>query len=200
MNSINYLLLHPSSLSLLPSLLAAMEDWNALAADCVVLSCCCQCLILQVLVLILLKFPYKLARKAREYVKKIRHRKREGKIVQKDTGLYKDESLKSHSGSFRIQLERFSLNKCSGCGCCIEEAEKVFNELSQKGEFAFGSFWGGENSESFPIPSIAKHELDYDVVRYKLIETFGSFSYISLCTILCLLFMIILHIYCKQKL
>lgn len=37
-----------------------------------------------------------------------------------------------------------------GCGCCMEEVEKVLEELSSKGEFGFGSFWGRRESDLLP--------------------------------------------------
>ncbi|MCD7470576.1 hypothetical protein HAX54_010545 [Datura stramonium] len=48
------------------------------------------------------------------------------------------EILKDHGGSLRVQLERR----------CMEEVEKVLEEFSQKGEFAFGSFWGVDEDEN----------------------------------------------------
>lgn len=63
-------------------------------------------------------------------------------------------------------------------GCCMEEVEKVLEELSLKGEFAFGSFWGREESRLiFPTP-LDEHQFDYDsFVHCHLIEMLaGSLS------------------------
>ncbi|KAK3041317.1 hypothetical protein RJ639_001419 [Escallonia herrerae] len=110
-----------------------MEDPNLLAAECIVISCCCQCLTLQILVFILLKLPYNIVRRTKKFVKKkLGKRKREGKIIQSDTSRIVNEAIRSHSGSFRIQLDGSSVNKCDGFACCMEEAEKVLKELSEK--------------------------------------------------------------------
>ncbi|KAK9277635.1 hypothetical protein L1049_007181 [Liquidambar formosana] len=155
-----------------------MEDWNTLAADCVVISCCCQCLILQVVVFILLKLPYKLIRKTKEYAKKkLRHRKREEKMIETVERRFKDEFLGIHGGSVRFKVDGSPINmEGHGCGKCMEEAEKVLEELCQQGEFAFGSFWGREESESFQT-YVAKQEFESNVVEYHLIEMIDSFSY-----------------------
>ena len=48
-----------------------------------------------------------------------------------------NEAVELHTSSMSIEsIHGFQ------CCACIEEAEKVLEELSQKGEFAFGSFWG----------------------------------------------------------
>ncbi|KAG8639055.1 hypothetical protein MANES_14G095101v8 [Manihot esculenta] len=73
-----------------------MEDCNILAADCVVISCCCQCLILKIIIFILLKLPYKIIRKTREYTKKklrIRYRKQAEKTTESVKARFQDEFL-----------------------------------------------------------------------------------------------------------
>ena len=47
----------------------------------------------------------------------------------------------------------------------MEEVEKVLEELSHKGEFAFGSFWGGDELGSLPTSIVAKQGLDYHFVE-----------------------------------
>ncbi|KAK3020780.1 hypothetical protein RJ639_045852 [Escallonia herrerae] len=134
-----------------------------------------QCLTLQILVFISLKLPYKIVRRTKKYVKKkLGKRNREGKIIQSDARRVVNEGIRSHRGSFRIQLDGSSVNECDGFACCMEEAEKVLEELSEKGEFQFGSFWGGEDSESCPTYQ-AKNETDQEVVEFQFI---GSFSYV----------------------
>ncbi|KAJ9140657.1 hypothetical protein P3X46_031276 [Hevea brasiliensis] len=126
---------------LLPSF-TAMEDCSMLAADCVVISCCCQCLILQI-IFILLKLPCKLIRKAKEYAKKklgTLYRKQAERRTESVKVRFQDDSVEFHEGSIKIQIEE--LNGSHGLGSCMEEVERVIGDFSQKGEFAFGSFWG----------------------------------------------------------
>ncbi|KAK3222683.1 hypothetical protein Dsin_009708 [Dipteronia sinensis] len=147
-----------------------MEDGSMLAADCVVISCCCQCLILQVLIFCLLKLPCKLIRKTKEYAKKkFRQRRRsKGKIirkVKKRKSRYREELMEFHGGGCgRIELLK------GGEDGCMEEVERVLEEFSQKGEFAFGSFWGREGEG----PS---EEFDFSVVQFEFVEIISSLSY-----------------------
>jgi hypothetical protein len=152
------------------------EDMNMLAADCVVICCCCQCLILQIVIFVLFKLPYKLVRKTREYArKKLRQRKEDKKITgggRDQMGKYKGDFV--GLGSFSIQVDsRLAMDGGRhGCGSCMEEVEKVLEELSQKGEFAFGSFWGMKGSGSF-----SSCEFDHNInAEYQIIEMIGSFS------------------------
>lgn len=75
-----------------------------------------------------------------------------------------------HSGSFRI--EGFCLKEWRGCGNCMEEVEKELEDMSRKGEFAFGSFWGGEDlEESFPmylVKQLERQDLQYKLVTYSI--------------------------------
>ncbi|EEF47627.1 conserved hypothetical protein [Ricinus communis] len=156
---------------LLPSF-TAMEDWNMLAADCVVISCCCQCLLLQLLIFILLKLPCKLFRKTKEYAKKklrIRYRKKAAEkgmesVVSNRIG---NKILEFHERGKRIQVEGF--HESHGRGSCMKDIEGVLEELSQRGEFAFGSFWGREGSEG-----VDKQELDLSLVQFELVEIVSS--------------------------
>ncbi|XP_022145840.1 uncharacterized protein LOC111015201 [Momordica charantia] len=112
-----------------------MEDLNALAADCIVISCCCQCLALQIILLLLLKLPSKLVRKTREFAKrKLRQREREEKEKMVD---YRGVD----SGRSR-RCMRIEGDDGFGLRSCMEEIEKVMEDLHEKGEFGFGSFWG----------------------------------------------------------
>ncbi|RYR27420.1 hypothetical protein Ahy_B01g051455 isoform A [Arachis hypogaea] len=153
-----------------------MEDWNMLGADCVVISCCCQCLMLQILVYVLLKLPSKLVRKTRRYVKK------------KFCGNKRDDDVlvKIHDQSIRFREEIVTIalrNGTSGRngnnnGSCMDEVEKVMEKLYENGELAFGSFWG--QKEPWGVPKIVSsdllhnhlHNCDYDnsFVRYEIIE------------------------------
>ncbi|KAJ8760602.1 hypothetical protein K2173_015269 [Erythroxylum novogranatense] len=127
-----------------------MEDLSMVAADCVVLSCCCQCLILQLIIFIFLKLPCKLARRTKEYAKKkLNSRKRDKKIEAiRDASFQDDEFVEFHEGCIKIQIE----DKCPidkhDCEGCLEDVERVMEELCHKGQFAFGSFWGRERSRS----------------------------------------------------
>ncbi|KAM3705740.1 hypothetical protein ACB098_03G101300 [Castanea mollissima] len=154
-----------------------MEDWNTLAADCVVISCCCQCLILQIIVFFLLKLPCKLIRKTREYAKKkLRQRRKNEKTIEKEINQGKDDFVGMNGGSFRIQVDRFLVDGDYGCGSCMQEVEKVLEEFSQEGEFAFGSFWGRNRSGTIST-CVAKHEFDNSIVQFQIIEMVSSFSY-----------------------
>ncbi|XP_059317034.1 uncharacterized protein LOC132067744 [Lycium ferocissimum] len=148
-----------------------MEDKNIFAADCIVICCCCQCLILQIIILFLLNLPCKLLKKTKECIKKLKDRRRNKKTM-KIVNRYEDEILKDHEGSLRVQLESL---------CCMEEVEKVLEEFSQKGEFAFGSFWGGDEeevleTESINTTCIRKLTVDYDAFHTHFIQVFGSFN------------------------
>ncbi|CAH9124189.1 unnamed protein product [Cuscuta epithymum] len=127
-----------------------MHDRNALVADCIVISCCCQCLILQVIIFILLKLPYRMIRRTKRYVKNLRSRMSKGtkrlqvkthrgelNIRHYSSGRWRDEGGGSHRVHQVDGLFPFS-------GCCMDEVERVLEEFSLKGEFAFGSFWGGD--------------------------------------------------------
>ncbi|KAL8106003.1 uncharacterized protein LOC141677880 [Apium graveolens] len=145
-----------------------MEDLNMIAADCVVISCCCQCLVLQIVVFILLKLPYKLLRKTKQYVKKkLRNQKKEENAIARELSRYStDGVIKRDSGSFRILFQGISSEEC--CFGCMKEIENALEDMSGKGEFAFGSFWRGEDLEdSFPtflVKNLECHDLQYNVV------------------------------------
>ncbi|XP_050918084.1 uncharacterized protein LOC127135406 [Lathyrus oleraceus] len=133
-----------------------MEDLNLLAADCVVISCCCQCLMLQIILLLLRK----MVRKTREYGKRIFCQR---KGVQREMGSYKDVILRVHEKSFRIQDD-----DVHNCGCCIDEVEKVMEELCEKGEFGFGSFWG--RKEPWGDPKVVNDQIDVSSLRYQIVD------------------------------
>ncbi|KAL1370473.1 hypothetical protein HN51_000734 [Arachis hypogaea] len=168
-----------------------MEDWNMLGADCVVISCCCQCLMLQILVYVLLKLPSKLVRKTRRYVKKkfcgnkrsrsnlsLDHRldHREKILMGSSFSSYDDVLVKIHEQSIRFREEIVTIalrNGTSGrngndSGSCMDEVEKVMEKLYENGELAFGSFWG--QKEPWGVPKIVSsdllhnhlHNCDYD--------------------------------------
>ncbi|KAG7031430.1 hypothetical protein SDJN02_05470, partial [Cucurbita argyrosperma subsp. argyrosperma] len=138
-----------------------MEDPNMLAADCIAICCCCECLALQITLLLLLKLPWKLIRKTREFAKRrLRQRQKEEKMVMSG---YKDE-LRGLSN------ERCMRNEGDGLGlsCCMEEIEKVMEDLQEKGEFGFGSFWGKGNSISGSCR--AEQQFYPTTVRYQSIQ------------------------------
>ncbi|KAF5745316.1 hypothetical protein HS088_TW07G00900 [Tripterygium wilfordii] len=151
-----------------------MEDWNTLAGDCVAISCCCQCLILQMVIFFLLKLPYKLIRKTKDYAKKrLWHRDNENKNIELTrVSQFQDEFLEIHGGSMRIQADEIG-SHC--CGCCIEEVERVLYELSQKGEFSFGSFWGREGSGSCSSSNVVStKQFDISSAQFELVEIVSS--------------------------
>ncbi|KAK4430154.1 hypothetical protein Salat_1316100 [Sesamum alatum] len=158
-----------------------MEDRNMLAADCIVICCCCECMILQILILILLKLPHKLVRKTKEYVKKLRARKRRTTVMQIELTRYDEDSFGSLSNSFRFDIQDSCLVESLEFGCCMNEIESVLEDFSSRGEFAFGSFWGGEVSSARSLCSCLKEEeLDYDNLGYPLMELLGDANLSSL--------------------
>lgn len=158
---------------LLPSL-TSMEDLNMLAADCVVISCCCQCLILQSIIFILLELPRKVIQKTRAYAKKkLWHRKKE-KMLESVRGRFQDSFDKFLEGSIEIQVDDF--HGGHDCESCIEEVEEVLEGFSQKGGFAFGSFWGRVGSGTSPACIVAVQEFDFSVAQFEVVETISTSS------------------------
>ncbi|KAI3699163.1 hypothetical protein L2E82_43249 [Cichorium intybus] len=137
------------------------QDWNMIGADCLVLSCCCQCLMLQLLVFVLLKLPTKLFKRTIRYMKRkfgdqMRHG---GKVVGMKVARCAKEVVGCHekprdSVKVRAQGESFRVDGC------MEEVEEVLEDLSRNGEFGFGSFWKGDDNVEvyFPI-CLVKQEL-----------------------------------------
>ncbi|KAI3811893.1 hypothetical protein L1987_16589 [Smallanthus sonchifolius] len=128
------------------------QDWNMIGADCLVLSCCCQCLMLQLLAFVLLKLPSKLVKKTKHYVKrKFGKKMRNGgnmarvkvtRCAEEVVGCQKPrDSMRA-----RASAESFRLDGC------LEEVEEVLEELSTKGEFGFGSFWRGDDGVEVHFP------------------------------------------------
>ena len=143
-----------------------------LAADCVVISCCCQCLILQSIIFVLLKLPRKVIQKTRAYAKKkLWHRKKE-KILESVRGRFQDSLEKFLEGSIEIQVDDF--HGGHDCESCIEEVEEVLEGFSQKGEFAFGSFWGRVGSGTSPACIVAVQEFDLSFAQFEVVETIST--------------------------
>ncbi|KAL2334202.1 hypothetical protein Fmac_015415 [Flemingia macrophylla] len=143
-----------------------MEDWSLLGADCVVISCCCQCLILQILVFVLLKLPCKLVKKTRDYAKK-KLRRRKGNF-HREMGSYNDVVVRVQERSIRVQAE-MALKEGHNC---MDEVEKVMKEFYEKGEFAFGSFWGRKGP--WGVPTDVDHRNDVSFVQYQIIDLVSS--------------------------
>ncbi|KAF8088749.1 hypothetical protein N665_0530s0005 [Sinapis alba] len=110
------------------------EDCGAFVADCVVLSCCCQCLVLQVTGFVFFKIPLKLVQKVKKFVKR-----RYGKTLQPrmEEDVFKEEHWCGNGFDFEEGSSRFS---------CIEDIEGMLQELAMNKEFLFGSFWVHEDS------------------------------------------------------
>ncbi|KAK9705035.1 hypothetical protein RND81_07G028400 [Saponaria officinalis] len=160
-----------------------MEDCNTLVSDCIVVSCCCQCLILQLVVFIFIHLPRKLARKTKEYAKKKLSRTRR---KSKNHPQHRDGFVGFDNGrsvSMRIlELEGYEVSKVHRWGSCLDEVEKVLGELSMKGEFAFGSFWGENQEQSVGLCSkccrtLTKEEVlefgSHHHVKFHFIEVVG---------------------------
>ncbi|KAL3631296.1 hypothetical protein CASFOL_024280 [Castilleja foliolosa] len=153
-----------------------MDDTNMLAADCIVISCCCQCMILKVLIFVILKLPNKLFKKTMKYAKKFRTAR--DKKTDIETMRYDRDSF--WDKSFRIDIDDFYLAESNDRfgRCCMDEIERVLGDYSGRGEFAFGSFWGAEVSSSRSFQSCCKEDvIDYDDVRYRLMDLFGNVKF-----------------------
>lgn len=143
------------------------EDWNALAADCIVISSCCQCLILQIIVFVLVRLPYKLIRKTKELArrrlgKRRKSRSRKKGLVEPLRGGWNEEPK-------RMDLDGLSIEFDDGDGC-MKEVEKALGELVDRGEFAFGSFWGRGNCRQ-DVGRSPDREFNFtNVVQFHLIE------------------------------
>ncbi|KAI6686242.1 hypothetical protein NL676_032155 [Syzygium grande] len=127
-----------------------MEDWNALAADCIVVSCCCQCLVLQIAIFILLKIPCRLFQKTKQFAKKrfwCSRRKR--KTLERTRHLHEGRPVEGPGCSIGAGEDGIFLDMSGRSGWCMEGVEKALEEMSQKGVFGFGSFWGSESGGSF---------------------------------------------------
>ncbi|CAA7036332.1 unnamed protein product [Microthlaspi erraticum] len=111
------------------------EDCGAFAADCVVLSCCCQCLVLQVSVFVFSKVPRKLVQK----MKKLFVKRRCGKTLQPT--MEEDVKLEHWYGN-GFAFDEGSSSRFN----CIEDIEGMLQDLSMNKEFVFGSFWRHEDS------------------------------------------------------
>ncbi|XP_006415898.2 uncharacterized protein LOC18992436 [Eutrema salsugineum] len=109
------------------------EDCGAFAADCVVLSCCCQCLVLQVSVFAFFEVPRKLAQKMKKFLKR-----RCGKTLQPTM---EDDVKEEHCYG-----NGFAFDEGSSRLNCIEDIEGMLQELSMDKEFVFGSFWRHQDS------------------------------------------------------
>lgn len=97
-------------------------------------------------------------------------------MIQRRRSSELNSSSRSNEEEEEEGKEGFFLNGDNhGFGCCMDEVEKVLEEFSLRGEFAFGSFWNGEIPARFPPSScMANKEIDYDVVHCHLIQIFGS--------------------------
>lgn len=113
------------------------HEWTLIGADCLVLSCCCQFLILQILLFVLIKLPRKVFRRIKAYVKMKFGKHRKEALARCAAVLMGQQRGRSPSTA---SMESFRLDELDGC---IEEVENVLEEMSQMGEFGFGSFWRG---------------------------------------------------------
>ncbi|KAK1419812.1 hypothetical protein QVD17_29171 [Tagetes erecta] len=117
------------------------HDWSMIGADCLVLSCCCQCLILQILVFVLLKLPIKVCRKIKHYLKRKFGMTRK---VALEHCVATVMGQKRGRPPYRVAVEGSPRDEPSSC---MEEVEKVLGGMSKRGEFGFGSFWRGDNDD-----------------------------------------------------
>ncbi|MFS8017750.1 hypothetical protein Hanom_Chr15g01384071 [Helianthus anomalus] len=131
------------------------QDWHMIGADCLVISCCCQCLLLQLLVFLLLKLPIKLVEKTKHYVKrKLRNKMQDGeKVTRMKVARCAEEVVGCRKPRNLIWVQaRANGFRLDGFDGCMDEVEEVLEELSTKGEFGFGSFWSGDDGVEVYCP------------------------------------------------
>ncbi|CAG7895242.1 unnamed protein product [Brassica rapa] len=148
-----------------------MEDLNTFAADCVVVSCCCNCLVLQIVIFIFLGLPQKLIKNTRKCYAKWGINGR-----TKRMGL--DYECRGNTGvDWEWRKQTLSI-EMEGFGC-IEEVEEALEEFSKNGEFLFGSFWRKERVQNLSMSSCVDENFDLKFVsRYEIIEeNFYSLDY-----------------------
>lgn len=130
-----------------------MEDPKLLAADCVIISTCCPCLALQLLLLLLIRLPCKLAKHSKKLVlrrlRKRQRRSRRKREVAAEVIIVPEDPF---DGGLQMGIADAVVpggRSCRGLrGCAIAEAQRVLEQLYGEGELGFGSFWrrggGGE--------------------------------------------------------
>lgn len=85
-----------------------------------------------------------------------------------------ERPMDSYKGEYFFEFDEEGLvrDACCGYGRCMEEVEKVMEELFREGEFAFGSFWGREESGGLPV-NVSRQESDSNVVQCGFVEMVG---------------------------
>lgn len=92
---------------------------------------------------------------------------------------YKNEVVGIIGESIKIQTDHQSRLSFEGgcnshCWGCMNEVEKVMEELSNKGEFGFGSFWcKEEESDELIFPTCLESK---EFVNHHLIEMVASLN------------------------
>ncbi|CAO2828428.1 unnamed protein product [Amaranthus hypochondriacus] len=184
-----------------------MEDCNTLVSDCVVISCCCECLILQLVIFMFIQLPCRVAKKTKEFAKRKLNRKKKQKngeirVAKQSQGIDYGEDLKLNrkkkqkNGEIRVAKQFqgidygedfMKLIELHDWGSCNQEIDKVLEELSLRGEFGFGSFWGrNSNVENMKFNYKCKcnknliedddfEEFGCHVVKFHLIEVIRTF-------------------------
>ncbi|KAK9109832.1 hypothetical protein Sjap_017892 [Stephania japonica] len=134
----------------------------------------------QILVFVLLKLPYKLVMKSKRVIVKVklscksRKRRDETRWRLEDQQRSDGQNIAGHGrDTARIIVEQKWVHDLSRYHECrslvLMEVEKMLEELYLKGEFAFGSFWGRDQTGNFSHDhDIAQQEFD-DVVQNQLI-------------------------------
>lgn len=82
---------------------------------------------------------------------------------------FQDEFLE-----FSVTNQMEELHGSHVFGSCMEEVESMLGDFSQKGEFAFGSFWGRQGLGGSSI-CVGKQEVDISLVQFELVEIVDSF-------------------------
>lgn len=129
-----------------------------------------------------------MARKTKEYARKKLGKRRKAKFGEGvNLGRAQCDEDNIIGRSMRIlEVEGIDQSKLHrwGHSNCMDEVEEVLEELSMKGEFAFGSFWGGDFERTELSCSkcvmITREGLQYHVgghvVKFHLVELVGPFN------------------------
>lgn len=83
---------------------------------------------------------------------------------------FQDEFLE-----FSVTNQMEELHGSHVFGSCMEEVESMLGDFSQKGEFAFGSFWGRQGLKASTC--VAKQGFDISLVQFELVEILDSCRY-----------------------
>ncbi|KAJ3692463.1 hypothetical protein LUZ60_012813 [Juncus effusus] len=85
------------------------KETGLVAVDCVVISCCCPCLILQITIFLFIRLPHKLAVKTKRIILRKLHKrskKRKLREIQSNGGI-EEENTRGRNESLQHELSEF---------------------------------------------------------------------------------------------